>query len=207
MSWTSGNTFPRKNGLIIGEASAAPPALGLTLRPTFASMDFAAAYLADFPGAVELAATFSAPDTGANCTLSAGNLNTVFAGTATTRVSSVDVGVTFGTAWEVQLNAANAFGACGVYNTDIGVYGAALYSGGHPAGSILYDALTGAWSDGQGQAGVGPALAVGDVVGFVFNGFAFPSSTQCRVYVNGVAVFDGGVVDKNTGVFAMLTQA
>lgn len=150
-------------------ASPAPGAEIFQLNSTFATMNFAAAYQALYPTALDLGSVMNAANTGANLTLSAGDLVISTSGTGTSlsinNISAPDTVI-----WEFEILAleAGVLYSCG-YAADIG-FGQDVET--TPSNQFPPQAFDCYFSDGTTLDNVGSDIAtawsVGDSVAFVY---------------------------------------
>jgi hypothetical protein len=200
--WTNIDGLPRKNGLILVEDSAAPVA-SFVYRPTFASMDFAAVYQADFAGVLAPNDTLDPATAGANVTLSDGNLTATFAGIGTV-INQLDI---------------NSGGAGGLFCCEfegLDWTGAGLwvdfifpYNGNQETGGSFGSGLCNQYNvngiyDGFGGAPPGLPIGVGDILGVVFDN---TFGNLAAFYVNGALQFTVGLGAAGHDYHFMLTHS
>lgn len=196
MAWSTLATWiqRRRGGLYLHRASAAPP-LVVTLRPTIASMTYAAIYAADFIAfgpLEEIGGTFDPATAGANVALSDGNLTATFSGVGSVLGTNTTDHGTAPAAFELlYTGGATGWTAGGVREPGGGVppYDPDAYLGGVGSQGAMYvdDGSTiGSFSN---PPGTGPVLAPGDILGcVVVSDFQLP-----QFYLNGVQTLAPGL--------------
>lgn len=189
-TWVKGNTgvFKRKQGLYARKTTATPPPAAGIWRSSFATMDFAAVYQADWPGSLDFDTALSnagLPTQGVNVSGTA--FSPLFSGQSTAiNAATFTGGVGATIVAEVLYPAAGAWTAAGAQGDLLG--NPDLFFGG-PATAGQSGFYTDAGMTQNGFGGVaGPfvPLVANDVVGLVYNSDPFGSGLT--FYINGVQI-------------------
>lgn len=187
---TESDVNKRTHNLLVAFQNAAPAFNGINYLPTTADMTYSAVYLAADPTAVEMGGTYDAAQTGANGTLSNGDLTVEFSGTGTTIGTLNQTNSVF---WEFAIGINAGSFAAGSYIAGLAPpYNANAYAGNSGAFSSYY-ADDGTIVSFVGGSVGNPALTAGDILGVLYNN----NTGQLSFYLNGALISTVGVSNSN----------